>query len=168
MISPTSSRVADPAVVNASPLIVLSKAGYLDLLKLEGETVLVPDVVGNEIRAHLPDVATHVLDAAHWLKIVQTPVVHPTIQAWDLGGGESAVLTWAYSHSGTVAIIDDLAARRCARSLKIPLRGSLGLVLLARRRGVIPAARPVVEKLLDAGLYLAKDVVDRSLALVGE
>jgi predicted nucleic acid-binding protein len=48
------------------------------------------------------------------------------------------------------------------------VRGTLGLVLVARRRGVIPAARPVVERLRRSGMYLSDRVCDRALALIGE
>jgi len=69
------------------------------------------------------------------------------IQSWDLGAGESSVLTWAYANPGTEVIIDDLAARRCAAVLGIPVQGTLGLVLTAKQRGKIPAARPVLAQL---------------------
>jgi len=90
------------------------------------------------------------------------------IQAWDLGPGESAVLAIAYAGPEREVIIDDLAGRRCAASLKIPVRGTLGVVLLAKRKGRIDRARPVVEQLRRAGMYLSDDVVSEALALVGE
>jgi len=49
---------------------------------------------------------------------------------------------------GCRAVIDDLAPRKSAASLGIPVTGTLGIVLRARRQGIIPAARPVVEDLL--------------------
>jgi predicted nucleic acid-binding protein len=42
------------------------------------------------------------------------------------------------------------------------------LVLAAKRRGVVPAARPLVDDLIASGLYLSEEIVDRALALVGE
>ncbi len=59
--------------------------------------------------------------------------------AWDLGAGEAAVLTWAIARRGTIAIVDDLAGRKCARAHGIPLTGTLGLVLSARKSGKIEA-----------------------------
>jgi predicted nucleic acid-binding protein len=67
-----------------------------------------------------------------------------------------------------MAILDDLAARRCAATLRIPVRGTLGLVLIARQRGRIPAARPVLEGMRASGMYLSDSVMNKALALVGE
>jgi predicted nucleic acid-binding protein len=41
--------VADPAVVNASPLIFLTRAGLLDLLQLLSSEIIVPEIVASEI-----------------------------------------------------------------------------------------------------------------------
>jgi predicted nucleic acid-binding protein len=160
--------VAESPVVNASPLIVLAKADLLDLLKPAGEPILVPDSVAREVRRHSPDAAMRSLDSQPWLQVVSTPPIPPLIEAWDLGEGESSVLAWAHAHPGSVAILDDLAARRCATALAISCRGCLGLALLAKRRGLYPAVRPLVERLRDAGLYLGDAVVKRVLALAGE
>jgi predicted nucleic acid-binding protein len=67
-----------------------------------------------------------------------------------------------------VAILDDLAGRRCAAALRVPVRGTLGLVLLAKQRGRIPAARPVLEAMRACGMYLSDRVLGDALALVGE
>ena len=50
----------------------------------------------------------------------------------------------------------------------IPARGTLGIVLVARKRGLLPAARPVLEEMRRAGMYLSDRVLNRALALVGE
>lgn len=108
------------------------------------------------------------ITVADWLVVVDTPPVPELIQPWDLGPGESAVLTWGYVHSNTEVIVDNLAARRCAVALDIPVRGTLGLVLTAKQRGTIPAARPILEQLRSCGMYLSKRVMNQALALVGE
>jgi predicted nucleic acid-binding protein len=158
-----------PPVVNASPLIFLSRGGYLDLLQLAGEQVLVPEPVAEEVRRRgSDDVTVRALNETPWLVVTTAPSIPPIIQAWDLGLGESAVLALAYAQAGTEVIIDDLAGRRCAVSLGIPVRGTLGLVLTAKRHGRIEAARPVVEQLIQSGMYLSQQIVDEALMLVGE
>ena len=102
-----------------------------------------------------------------WIRVIDV-TVSAVVQAWDLGPGESAVLSWAHQVPGTEAIVDDLAARRCARVLGVAVRGTLGLVLLAKRRGRIPLARPVIETLRRDGMYRADAIIGEALALVGE
>ena len=159
----------DSAVVNASPLIFLSKAGLLHFLQLAGNRVIVPAAVAMEIRQReTSDPTVQALEQTQWLEIVETPPVPSLIQAWDLGPGEASVLTYAHVNARTVAVIDDLLGRRCAEALKIPVNGTLGLVLIAKKRGVIPAARPVLDTLRQAGMYLSDQVVSKALMLVGE
>jgi predicted nucleic acid-binding protein len=161
--------VSSLPVVNASPLIFLSHAGHIDLLQIEGPSVCVPGAVAKEIRrrgAH--DLTVGNLKTTPWLHEVELVQPASRVLAWKLGPGETAVLSWALNHPGSVAIVDDLAARRCAEVLEVPFIGTLGLVLRAKRQGLLPAARPVVEELLAAGMYLSEKIIHQALALVGE
>ena len=74
----------------------------------------------------------------------------------------------ANEHTDTEAIIDDQAGRKCAASLNIPVRGTLGIVLVAKKRGMIPKARPIIEDMMITGLYLSRKIVDEALRRVGE
>jgi predicted nucleic acid-binding protein len=67
-----------------------------------------------------------------------------------------------------VAIVDDLAARRFAAAHGVGVRGTLGLVLIARQRGVIPSARTTLEQLRRGGMYLSDAVLDQALSMIGE
>lgn len=161
--------MAECAVVNSSPLIFLSKAGLIDLLQLLSPTVMVPELVVQEIgHRGTDDVTARALAETPWLKTVAVATIPALIQSWDLGAGESGVLALAHANPGMLAIIDDAAGRRCAEVLGIPLSGTLGLVLLAKQREVISAARPVIATLKQHGMFLSAQTIDRALALVGE
>jgi hypothetical protein len=68
--------VSEPAVTNASPLIFLARGGYVDLLQLTGDRVLVPEPVAREIRARGPqDITARALEGTQWLQIVDPPEV---------------------------------------------------------------------------------------------
>jgi predicted nucleic acid-binding protein len=156
-------------VSDASPIIFLARANELSLLRVVAEIVLVPRAVVQEIEAKgEQDVAVQALREGAWFETVEPAALPPEIRQWDLGGGEAAALAWAWSHPGTLAIIDDREARRCARSIQVPVVGTLGVVLKARAQGLVPAARPVIERLLDHGMYLSRQVIDSALAIVGE
>jgi predicted nucleic acid-binding protein len=94
--------------------------------------------------------------------------IEPAIAGWDLGRGESEVLSWTLTHPEYQAILDDLSARKCARSLGIPLRGTVGIILLAKKRSYISKAAPLIESLIDAGLRFDMKWINEALELVGE
>jgi len=150
-------------------LIFLAGADLLEFLKLLGGRILVPAPVADEVfQRGDSDHTAMALKRTPWLERVMPSPVPPEIERWDLGPGESAVLSWALAHPGTEAVLDDLGGRRCAAVLGIPVRGTLGLVLLAKKRGTIAKARPVLDRLRGAGMYLSDSVLDEALKLVGE
>lgn len=161
--------MADAFVVNASPLIFLAGAGRLDLLRPRAAAVYVPRAVADEIARYGPDdPAARALRENAWLRVVEGVATPPSVLAWDLGPGESAVIAWALAHSGTITVLDDLEGRSCARAHGLRVKGTLGLVVEARRAGEIPSARAVMEQLRASGMYLGDRVLDRALAEVGE
>ena len=156
-------------VVNASPLILLANVDRLPLLEALCTDIIIPAAVAQEIRAGPKrDAAQHWLEGQAQVYVRRPEGVDPVVAAWDLGAGESAVLTWARQHPEYEAILDDRAARDCATTLGLLVRGTLGVVLLARREGLIPRVEPVFQQLLGAGLRIAPDVLDMALKLAGE
>lgn len=161
--------MADKAIINASPLIFLSRSHHLDLLQAFVKEVWVPEPVATEIlHRGQQDITAKAIEQAEWLTIQAVTRIPTIITEWRLGAGESSVLALANEHPGTEAIIDDLAGRKCAASLRIPVRGTLGIVLVAKQRGLITTARPVIEDMMTTGLYLSRKVVDEALRRVGE
>ena len=133
-------------VVNASPLIALCKIDHQSLLFDLTDELILPQAVADEIAAGPADDPARQFLAAISIPIVDVPSL-PAVLAWDLGAGESAVLSYASANAGWTAVVDDGAARRCARTLELPLIGTLGIVIRARTLGIIPAAAPVLKAL---------------------
>lgn len=102
------------------------------------------------------------------MQCISSYTAEPTIAGWDIGKGESEVLSWALTHTEYEAILDDMAARKCARSLEIPLRGTVGIILLAKKRNYISEAAPLVKLLIDAGLRFDLKWINEALEIVGE
>jgi predicted nucleic acid-binding protein len=161
--------VADAIVVNASPLILLSRGKHLNLLHHFAERILLPEPVAREIEAKGPeDVTVLAIRNTSWIEIVPPLPIPQSILLWGLGNGESAVLAFACANPGMEAVLDDLPARKCAAGLDIPVRGTLGIVLAAKQRGFIPQARPILEDLLANGFYLSQLILRNALKRVGE
>ena len=155
--------------MNASPLIFLTEVGLLEILRQPGVPVPVPDAVLNEIRGLGPDdPAVHAVRQCRWMQIVSTLTIPDLVLVWDLHAGESAVLAVALAEPNSMAILDDRQARRCAEALNIQTQGTLGLILVAKQQRLIPAVRPVLEQLKQAGMYMSDPLVDHVLAAAGE
>ncbi|MEM6453336.1 MAG: DUF3368 domain-containing protein [Cyanobacteria bacterium P01_D01_bin.105] len=154
-------------VINASPLIVLFKSSQADLLPQLFETIIVPQAVYDEVTAIKSDAAANQLPTVSWINRTHVDI-HPAIAAWDLGIGESAVLSFALANPGHRAMVDDSAARRCARSLRISTLGTGGALVLAKRRKLIPSIVKPLQTVQDAGLWLSTDVVSLLKQQAGE
>jgi predicted nucleic acid-binding protein len=157
------------AVVDASPLIVLCRAGLIDLLPRLFPEILVPGTVWAEIGAGAAsDPAARQIPAAAWAKRAEVAAIPPDLATWNLGAGESEVLTLARERPGCRAMVDDAAARACARTFAIPILGTGGALVLAKRRGLIPSVGAALGALRDAGLWLSGDIERLLLQQAGE
>lgn len=160
--------MADP-IVDASPLIYLTRSGHLALLQVLGSSLLVPDAVFREVLAKgESDTVALTLQKTAWLTRLPAASVLPEVAVWQLGAGESAVLSEAISRPGSLVILDDSRARRVADRLEIARIGTLGAVVRARQQGLIRAARPVVESLVRSGMYISSSALDAALRVIGE
>lgn len=161
--------MADIAIINASPLIFLSRSHHINLLSGFADEIWVPQPVAHEIKQRgESDISAQTIDNTDWLVVKPVLTIPKIITEWRLGDGESSVIALAAQQTDCETIIDDLLGRKCAASLCIPVRGTLGIVLAAKKRGIIPKARPVIEDMMHIGLYLSRRVLDKALALVDE
>lgn len=155
-------------VINASPLILLGKLDRLDLLEALGTQPMVPQAVLNEIAAGKEDATTmRTLDWAQ-TRIQPDLRIPASIHYWAIGAGESQVLTHCLHNTGSRAILDDGKARAAAAAHSIPVLGTLGIILRAKRAGKLQLARPLVEQLKANGSWLSADLVEKALEMVGE
>lgn len=157
-------------IFNASPLILLGKIGRLDIVEQLNPAYAIPSAVVDELGAGPDD------DPAKlWLaqpssgrKILGAIATPSHLMAWDLGAGETAVLSHCITESGCRAILDDRAARNCAEVYDIPVAGTVGLLIRAKRAGLITLLKPELIRLVQSGSLLSGNVIDEALRLAGE
>lgn len=153
-------------VINASPIITLAKIGQIELLPQLCDEMVIPQGVADEIQQGVHDDA-----ALSWIRsegrefVKAKTNIEPLVAAWDLGAGESHVLSWAIRNPAYEAVLDDLAARKAAKSLQISVRGTLSIILLAEREGYIASARTEIEKLVESGFRVSAKVLAKTLEL---
>lgn len=156
-------------VSDTSPLQYLHQLGLIRLLPALGTSVVIPPAVEREILTgkalgiRLPN-----LEELEWLSVrtpasqMAVPLVH------DLGPGETEVLMLGLEMPGSVLVLDDALARRVAETLKIPFTGTLGLLVDAKRAGLIEAVRPFLDQLQELRFHLSPAARSAVLDLASE
>lgn len=157
-------------VSNTSPLQYLHQLGLLDLLPRLVGRVTIPRAVVDELEAgrslghDLPEVTS-----LGWV-IVRVPATSQHVTSSDLGRGETDVLRLALElpAGGAVVILDDARARVAAGKLGLKFTGTLGVLLDAKRAGLIPAVNPHLDRLDALGFRLARHTREAVLRIAGE
>jgi predicted nucleic acid-binding protein len=156
-------------VVNASPLICLFKSGFQDLLPALFQEISVPEAVLNEVTdSGKNDFPAEHLAKQPWLKTEPKIPLDLRVAAWDLGRGESEVISFALQSPSYRVVLDDREARRCAETLGCKCIGTAGILVLARRRNLLPSLRDTFAKLGSSGIWLSRDLVEELCRLEGE
>lgn len=158
-------------VSNASPLIILAKLGLFDLPHQLFTSITIPQEVWNEIvvqGAKLPgSTETEEANQLGWLHIAEVANV-PQLTLWKdryaLGAGELATILLAKELLADIALIDEQRARSLARSEGVPVLGTVGLLELGYRRGVVADLRQVYQEMLQQGARIDQRILNQSLA----
>ncbi|MHA1710652.1 MAG: hypothetical protein ACTSUS_01085 [Candidatus Freyarchaeota archaeon] len=154
-------------VSNAGPLIHLAKTNLLRLLKDLYQEVVIP----REVKVEAVDRgkergfsdAVQIEDAISqgWIKVEEVKITEEfasTARVAGLRVAEAAVIYYAYKNKAA-ALLDEDSARVFARTLGIPIRGSLGIILEGLKRSIISRTEALIalEKLSDV-MYLSADL----------
>ena len=102
-----------------------------------------------------------------WLKVVPVPgsdfkPLNPGIDAGE-ASAIAAACTWQAAGDAVLLIMDDRAGRLEAKSRGLSLIGTAAVIGLAKTEGHIPAARPLLERLVATGYYTGPAVISAVL-----
>jgi len=156
-------------ILNASPLILLGKAELLRVVSPLAEMWVIPEGVAAEVEIKKP-FAEYIAGLEGGAKVKRKLIrqIHHLVAAWDLGIGESEVLSLAMQEENAKVVLDDLQARKCANLLGIPLVGTIGLLVMTKRAGLVKAVRPEIEKLISVGLRINPGLLSSVYKKIGE
>jgi len=153
-------------VSDTGPLAVLFKANLLFILKEVHEEVLVPRAVERELRRKTEgDV---IFRNYPWIKVVEVEnidLVEVLMLMVDEGEAEAIALAL---DSGARILIDEKRGRKGARKLGLEIRGTIGLFVEAKKKGVVKSVKECIDKLLEVGYYLDDDLIEGALRKAGE
>jgi uncharacterized protein len=158
-------------VSDASPVILLSRLGLLDLLPELYDRVVIPRAVFHEVvvqGAGLP--GSQELRDAEWLNLLDHDPDSLLLRGLtaELGPGEAAALSLATSVQADLVLIDERQGRLVAQRLGLKVKGTVGVLVAARQQGFLPQLRPLLDELVRQGARLSPALRLRALGLVGE
>jgi predicted nucleic acid-binding protein len=115
--------------------------------------------------------AVTVVQSASWIEVqsvsdTQKVLSLQTDTRLDLG--ECAAIILAEELSANQLLLDDLAGRREAQARGLPVIGTVGIVLLAKERGLIFSVTEVLDELIANGTRIGQRLYDYALAVAGE
>lgn len=156
-------------ICDTSPLQYLHQLGLLDLLHRLVGSVTVPQEVADEIdRGHALGINLPDVHSLTWITIKSPSQTHPAASGLDPGERDVLSLAMEVPAGGAVVIIDELPGRNVAGQLGLGLKGTLGLLLDAKRVGLLSAVKPQLDRLDALGFRLSKDTRKAVLRLAGE
>jgi predicted nucleic acid-binding protein len=154
-------------VINASPIILLHKADIEFLLPALFSSIIVPEGVMKEISVHEEDdVANRIRSRSDFT--ICSVALEPLVQAWDLGKGETDVISFAYHDPTHLPVLDDSAAKACCRAFGLQTLGTGSILILGKQNGLLSSVREPLEMMRAKGMWIADSVIDLLCKRVGE
>lgn len=159
-------------VSDTTPLVTLMKADRLGILhSLFGE-VLIPEAVFSELTANetFKEEADLIRKSSYItvVKVQDESKVSFLQRATGLDLGESEAIIYADEAKADLLLMDEMAGRRVAQNMKLPITGSTGVLIRAYQAGVITAveADDAFEKLRGSNRHISEKLIQKALDMI--
>lgn len=123
---------------------------------------MIPPAVAREITHSLPVLPD-------WIAIepLRFPIPKGVLRN-ALGQGEREAIALALESKPSLLIVDDLPARKVARMVNVDVVGTAGMLLAAKRKGLIVSLRAELDGLLQNSFFLGPELYNDLLLAAGE
>lgn len=139
--------------------IVLSKIGELDLLyKVYGQITTTVDIA-TEFGETLPE----------WVEIIEVKdKSKQLLLELQIDKGESSALALALEIPESTIILDDLKARKVADKLALTYTGTIGVIVKAKLKGIVPSIQPIIHKIKQTDFRISDEIELEALRQANE
>jgi predicted nucleic acid-binding protein len=150
-------REYEIVIADTSCFILLDNIDELQILKSLFGYVVTTSIIALEFGSQLPE----------WIEIrtVKNILFQSTL---DIDPGEASAIALAIESEPSLLILDDAKGRKVARKLNLNFTGTLGIFLKAKSSGIIPAIRPMLDKIQRTNFRYSQAVFKEILSLAGE
>ncbi len=158
-------------VLDASLLITLARIGSLGLLPQLADQIVIPNAVYAESVSWTPGRPGNVEIAhADWITcrtVENQAQVQQLCTRVGLGEAEAIILAREIG-ADAIVVLDDATARRLAEQEGCRVVGLLGLLVVAKQRGMLSTVRPLLDAMRNSGFFVGDELYARILRQVDE
>lgn len=161
-------------ISNTGPIIGLLSIGRVELLWQLFDGVVIPQAVKDELCA---DAQTHQSE----VEAIERYIAEGKLTVYQIRNeqavkelygklhfGELEVIIGAQECGIPLAVIDEIRARKMAAEFLVDTIGIMGILSLAKRRGLIEYVKPDVDRLRSSGYWISKELYHQFLEQNGE
>jgi predicted nucleic acid-binding protein len=155
-------------VSNATPIIAFSRINKLDLFRQIVVEITIPQEVSKELyeyqKSDLPP-----LSHSRWIKMKKVKS-HTDVELLlpSLDKGEAEVIVLSKELGASLVIIDELTARKVAIMMGLPVIGSVGLLIYAKKKGLIKEIKPLLDDMIRHGIHYKINFYRKVLKSINE
>jgi predicted nucleic acid-binding protein len=137
-------------VSNTSPISNLAKVGQLDLIRQLYGVILIPNAVYEELLdERAGETVITAVQSATWLEIHSVQNQELVNELRDrVNVGEAEAIALAVEVAATRLLIDERLGRQAATEQGLTVTGVLGILVAAKRQGLIGAVKPMMDALI--------------------
>jgi len=167
----TSPLLKHEVVVSDSgPLIHLSQIRRLYLLRKFFREILIPQAVYCEVVVEGEGrPGSREVKEAPWIRVIEIRDKRlKNVLQLALDEGEAEAIVLALEVNADLVLLDDREARLQAKRLGLHVTGTLGILLRAKRLGLIESLKEELNKLKEAGFRISRNLEEEILKKAGE
>lgn len=152
-------------ISDTGPLIILYECSKLWILKDLYDEIIIPHSVSREL-LRKPE-GDKILNNK-WIKVKKVDKSDKlNILRGFLDEGEAEAVAFAIENNSPI-LLDEKKGRRIAKSLGLSIQGTLGSLVIAKKRKLIESVRETVEVIINKGYYIDQELITEVLKISGE
>jgi len=146
-------------ISDTSCLIILNKIGELYLLRQLYNTVTITEDILLEYGEQLPD----------WIEVQQAKdQFRQQLLEMQIDKGEASAIALALETEDNIVILDDWKARKLAERLGLSVTGTLGVIIKAKKSGLIASIKPYLDKIRETNFRISEELEQIALKEANE
>lgn len=141
-------------VSDTSCFIILSKIEALDLLQKVYKKIIVTEDIQIEFGNKMPK----------WVEVMTVRNKQKQeILELHIDKGEASAIALALEKAGSTLILDDYKARKIAEHLGLSYTGTIGVIIKAKKMGLINSIKPLLNKIKNTDFRISPELETEAL-----